>query len=636
MPQETFSLSSFTKTSADLKRNATFTAYASGGGFPAFAVADSVTLYLSSIKTYSSSGRLSVSLGGASGSCSLPQNSSVHSATLSLSLDGGNWASLSDGTATFTVLGGASTSTNIINLRSGITGSLTVNYHINMTECKPPTSVTLDATLVNAGTSTTLRWSGASAGTNNPIGAYVIYRSSNGGSSYSELATVGATVSSYTVTAPSTMGASYVYKVAVVSGMEGVVTMSTATATLTAKTYTACSAPTTVTISASSVAPGASVTLSWSGAKAGTNNAISGYHVYRATSAGGTYAHITSVTTTAASGSTAVTAPTSNGSSYYYKVYTLGAAGYNSGASSVYATLICSYSAPSAPPSVSIGGGASAYALSGATVTLAWSGAGAGTNNPITGYDIYQNGTIYVQGLSAGTTSHAVAAHTAAGSSYTYTVVTRGAYSNSGASAGRVVYTYSHPIAPTAVSVSNSTPDAGTSVTLSWSGAEAGSYNVIARYKVYRADTPSGEYTELTSVDSTATSGSCSVTAPGTMGSSFYYKVVTVGVRSVSGQSSAYAAVTAQTYSACTAPSTVTLSKTSDAIPGETVTLSWSGAAAGMHNPISGYQVYCQLDGQAAVLLDTLSASVSSLPVTASNTLGGSAAYYLILSLIHI
>ena len=115
--------------------------------------------------------------------------------------------------------------------------------------------------------------------------------------------------------------------------------------TITYNPTTAVSAPTSVSLSSTSAAPGAGVTLSWSGAAAGTNNAISGYHIYRRNTLVTTnYTHIASVTTTATSGSCTVTAPTVMGGKYTYAVYTLGAAGMNSGAASIYPTLTANIS----------------------------------------------------------------------------------------------------------------------------------------------------------------------------------------------------------------------------------------------------------------------------------------------------
>ena len=385
--------------------------------------------------------------------------------------------------------------------------------------------------------------------------------------------------------------------------------------------YTACGAPT-------AVAPGAAVTLSWSGASSGISNGITGYQIYRSDSAGGSYSHIATVSTSAGSGSTTVTAPTGNGSSYYYKVLTLGSvAGYNSGQSSAYATLPCSYSAPSAPSTVTIGGSTSAYAAAGSNVMLAWSGAGAGTNNLITGYHIYRDGAYYAATTG---TSYSVPAHGTAGNSYTYTVYTLGTYANSGASTGRTVYTYGAPTAPTSVTVSDSNPDAGSNVTLSWLGAGVGSYNAITGYQVYRSTYVDGTYSYLGEVSTTNTSGNMQVTSHATMGSAYYYKVYTVGARSNSAISSAYAAVTSKVYTVCSAPTSVSLSA-SLANAGASVTLSWSGAGAGTNNPISGYAIYrsTSAGGAYSLLGTTASASLS----VAAHTTEGSSYYYKVAAL---
>ncbi len=392
--------------------------------------------------------------------------------------------------------------------------------------------------------------------------------------------------------------------------------------------YTACGAPTAVSVSATNVAPGAAVTLSWSGASAGISNGITGYQIYRSDSAGGSYSYIATAYTSSGSGSTTITAPIGNGNSYYYKVLTLGSvAGYDSGQSSAYAVLTCSFSAPSAPSTVTIGGGTSTYAATGTNVTLAWSGAGAGTNNPITGYHIYRDGAYYAATTG---TSYSVPAHGTAGSSYSYSVYTLGTYSNSGPSAGRVVYTYGAPTAPTSISVSDATPDAGTNVTLSWSGAGPGSYNSITGYQVYRSTSAGGTYSYLGEVATNGTSGSMQVTAHDTMGSVYYYKVYTVGVRSNSAISSVCASVTSKVYTTCSAPTAVSLSATL-ANAGASVTLTWSGAGGGTNNPISGYAIYRAVSSGGTYSLLGTTAS-TSYPI-AAHTTEGSSYYYKVASI---
>lgn len=77
--------------------------------------------------------------------------------------------------------------------------------------------------------------------------------------------------------------------------------------------YTACGAPTSVSISQSIVTPSGSITISWSGASGGTSNTISSYAIYYYITSGGTapststYTGSTTVNSTSTSGSTTIT-----------------------------------------------------------------------------------------------------------------------------------------------------------------------------------------------------------------------------------------------------------------------------------------------------------------------------------------
>lgn len=117
------------------------------------------------------------------------------------------------------------------------------------------------------------------------------------------------------------------------------------------ESYSSCTAPTAVSANVAIQKPSSAVTISWSGASGGTNNAITGYRVYYAlgsvpTTSTTTYADVTS-------SSYSFTIPNNNndrGKTYYFKVLTKGAAGsdYYSGISSVYATVKVN-SLPNAP-----------------------------------------------------------------------------------------------------------------------------------------------------------------------------------------------------------------------------------------------------------------------------------------------
>jgi len=417
------------------------------------------------------------------------------------------------------------------------------------TACAAPTEINVDSTSVSPGARVQLSWSGAEAGENNPITAYQVFRADSASGPYSLLTTVGTadTAGSATVVAPTKNGASYYYKVQTVGENVNFSSgQSVAFATLTCS-FAATGAPTSVSMSATNVAPGATATLRWSGASDGENNPITGYEVFRATSADGTYTSLVKVTTNATSGSVNVKAPTSKSDTYYYKVRTLGAlSGSDSSLSDAYTTLVCTYSNPTAPTTLTADGQRELYIKETSDIRLEWSGAAAGANNPITGYDVYRNGTLWQSNLPPTTSFRTIVPPTTAGTSYTYSVVALGTYNltKSSKSPECVVRRYSDPTAPKTLTASDEMPAAGSRVLLSWSGAAAGGYNDIVGYKVYRASTEGGALTLVASVDGTASS--CYVTAPGKPGSYYYFQVQTVGSYSPSALSSKVAVVGAR------------------------------------------------------------------------------------------
>lgn len=102
------------------------------------------------------------------------------------------------------------------------------------------------------------------------------------------------------------------------------------TVTTSALLYSKCSAPTSITCSTSIGKPSQSITVSWSGAKAGTNNSIRSYTVYYRYGAQPTtsaYQSYKTVTTTSTSGSTTIPISPSRGVVTYVKVRTNGSAG---------------------------------------------------------------------------------------------------------------------------------------------------------------------------------------------------------------------------------------------------------------------------------------------------------------------
>jgi hypothetical protein len=277
--------------------------------------------------------------------------------------------------------------------------------------------------VINAGTSTTLSWTAGSNGHYNAISEYHVYRRTNGSGNYTYLnKTTGTSLS---VTAHGTMTSYYDYVVYSIglrsnSGASG-------SARLTTKNYTKVNAPTTVSVSSTYVT-GGNVTLSWSGASGGTNTTVASYQVYRDGIAYGSPTTGSSMTVPSASA----------GNSYTYTVVAISSpAGYNSNASS--GAIVRTYGAPSPPTTVTINGVAGTTYFGDTdrpTITLAWSGASAGTYGSISKYIVYRDGANPIETTS---TSMVV---TADG---TYTVRTVASGGTSEASVGRAVTTIGAP-----------------------------------------------------------------------------------------------------------------------------------------------------------------------------------------------
>lgn len=278
---------------------------------------------------------------------------------------------------------------------------------------------------------------------------------------------------------------------------------------------------------------------------------------------------------------------------------------------------------PTAPTTVKLNGtSGNINVLAGSSVTLSWSGASGAANNPITGYQVLKGGSVVTTTTNTSYTFNAPSA----GNTDVYSVKTVGSRSTSGASVGRSVYGYSNPTAPTKVSVSPTTVDAGAMATLSWSGASNGSGNAIQSYQIFRSTSAGGTYTAY----GNAVSGtSASVPAHSTMGSKYYYKVRSNGQYSNSGLSDAYAELTSRVYTAVSAPTNVVC--TPNLITaGGTVTLSWSGASGGTNTSVASYQVHrsTSRDSGYSLLTTTTGTNVS---VTAPTT-AGQTYYYKIVS----
>ena len=276
---------------------------------------------------------------------------------------------------------------------NGRDGTITVTYQ-TPTSCGATTSVTVNgsSSQVTTGNATaTLAWSGASGGSYNSIAGYVVlYRESSNGTSWGDWFSYGSTDISSTSSSGSltvNLGEFGTYRQFKIGtfGTAGKDYMSGyKESPVVFRTRTACTAPTSVSLAATS-STGANVRLSWSGASAGMGNSISGYEVQRRESTNnsswGSWSTVGTTTNTYLD----VAPPATAGNYYQYQVRTLGSAGasYNSGWKTSSNTLRRSYTACGAPTACAVDS-----ALSLVATTLRWSGATAGYGNPMSKYEV--------------------------------------------------------------------------------------------------------------------------------------------------------------------------------------------------------------------------------------------------------
>jgi hypothetical protein len=159
----------------------------------------------------------------------------------------------------------------------------------------------------------------------------------------------------------------------------GVIDNSSYTVTSSALLTTACGAPSACSVSPT-VAEG-NAALSWSGASAGTNNAITGFEIQYSDSANnadwGSWTALTTVSSSSASGSLSVAPPAARGSYRRFRIRTQGSAG-----SSYYSgwTVSSNSVRKNTPPEKASVLTASPSVYSEGPITLTWSGASGGTS----------------------------------------------------------------------------------------------------------------------------------------------------------------------------------------------------------------------------------------------------------------
>lgn len=234
-----------------------------------------------------------------------------------------------------------------------------------------------------------------------------------------------------------------------------------------------------------------------------------------------------------------------------------------------------------APSSVKINDSSSAYVAQNGTATLTWNAGSGGTNNALTGYKIYCNGSLYsTQG--SGVRSLSIPAYSAG--TYMWTVRTVAQERDSADSIGAYCYSYSNPIAPTSILIDPSTTAPGKEAILSWSGETDGIHNPIKAFSIYRATSADGEKVQLFQTSE----NSFTVTAPTVDGTAYYYTIVCVGTMDSTWSSHSTQAALWAYEGEVYAPGYCTLSA---ATSHDSVIMSWKAAMEDSYNPIVSYEI---------------------------------------------
>ena len=277
-------------------------------------------------------------------------------------------------------------------------------------------------------------------------------------------------------------------------------------------------------------------------------------------------------------------------------------------------------------------------------VTLTWSGAKSGTNNSIESYLIryrtssnnstwgsWTDLTTVSSTSTSGNKTIDMSSKVSRGYYVQFAIRTQGKagssyYSSWAYSSSIRRKPYTKCTSPTSFTVTpdmDSTSQFDIQATLTWSGATSGSNNSIngylIRYRTSSNNSTWGSWTDLTTIATTKTSGSITVDlsslitrkhyvqfairTQGKAGSSYYSSWIFANTKDSSDKATSFQR---NPYSACIAPTTVTLTSEKD-LDGNThsdifetrVTIQWDGASAGANNNIVGYYVQVKLKDDA-------------------------------------
>lgn len=495
------------------------------------------------------------------------------------------------------------------------TNEVTVNFPTKLTT---PASAAFASTSANPSVEVAFNFGAVADQNLNTVSEYEIQyaQSTDGGTTWGNWTSVGsATVGTINIAAGGTFG--YVRKARVrAKGSAGATYYSDwkeSTNTLTTNYPTKLSAPTNVTLAATTANPSAEVLLNFTGVTNQNLNTVSGYDFEACTSDDGvTWSSWASAgNETFGATSHAVTADSTWGKKKKFRIRAKGSAG-----ASYYSDWVETNNALTTNYPTKLGM-PTAFAISktladpNELLELAWSGAVGANLNAISSYDIdyrdsVNGGTTYGlwQDLATVSTVNGygtrnVNAPSAYGTTRQYRIRVIGTagetyYSDFKLSTNVVLSrTPTKITGPTQITLDATTTNPGVATTLRWSGLAAGVINAIQTHVVQYADSDDlsawSSWSSVGSVTSAATAESISVTSPTTNGRYRKFRVQGQGAAGATYYSDwveSSVMLQATPITQVGAPTNAYVSPTNAETSS---TLFFSGATQGVYNTVSGY-----------------------------------------------
>ena len=490
-----------------------------------------------------------------------------------------------------------------------------VNYP---TKLPTPATAAFAATTANPDVNTAFNFGTVASQNLNTITGYEIQytQSTNGGTSWGSWINTG-TVTTGTINIPAGGTSGYVRKARVraigSAGPSYYSDWKESTNTLTTNYPTKLSAPTNVTLAATTANPSAEVLLNFTGAADQNMNTVSGYDFETCTSTDGvTWSSWASAgNETVGATSHTVTADSTWGKKKKFRIRAKGSAGttYYSDWAETNNVLTTNYPTKlSAPATFAV---SKTLADPNELLELAWSGAAGANLNAISGYDIdyrdsVDGGVTYGLWQDLATVSTAngygtrnVNAPSAYGTTRQYRIRVTGAageayYSDFKLSTNTVLSrTPTKITGPTQITLDTTTTNPGVATTLRWNGIAAGTINAIQTHVVQYSDSDDlsawSAWSAVGSVTSAATAESISVTSPTTNGRYRKFRVQVQGSAGATYYSDwveSNVMLQATPITQVGAPTNAYVSPTNAETSS---TLFFSGAAQGVYNTVTGY-----------------------------------------------